>query len=138
MRVMTEQINTGQGAVGQAIYSEEFERKVETSLASLEATMRQAEKRMAELKPIIAEADAMTPELHGLVSESKQLVGQLNTTAGTVNMELEQLPDLITRMKLLLESTDRTLEGVQRMWPVSSAIRQPQPQELIETRPVNE
>ncbi len=145
MRVISEQIASGKGAFGQAVFSPEVEQHVTGSLANLEAVLRKADQRLAEMEPLLANATAIagegsitTRELSALVVEAKQLVNQMNTAMGTVNVELQQLPELVSRMKLLMDSTDRTLQGMQRIWPLSSAVPVVSEDTVIEAQPGND
>ncbi|GAB4289167.1 MAG: MlaD family protein [Thiohalomonadaceae bacterium] len=145
LRVVSEQIASGKGAVGQAVFSADTERQVSGSLASLESLLRKADQRLSEMEPLLANASAITAEgrtttkeLSGLVVEAKELVNQMNTAMGTVNVELQQLPELVSRMKLLMDSTDRTLQGMQRIWPLSAAVPADGEETLIEARPRND
>jgi phospholipid/cholesterol/gamma-HCH transport system substrate-binding protein len=145
MRVISEQIASGRGAFGQAVFSAEMEHNVTGSLAALEAVMRKADRRLAEMEPLLANAAAITGEgrdttreLSALVVEAKLLVSQMNTAMGTVNVELQQLPELVSRMKLLMDSTDRTLQGMQRIWPLSSAVPEARDDTLIKAQPAHD
>jgi len=145
LRVISEQIASGKGAFGQAVFSAEVERNVTGSLANLESMLRSADQRLAEMRPLLADAGAITAEgrnttreLSALAAEAKHLVNQMNTAMGTVNVEMQQLPELISRMKLLMDSTDRTLQGMQRIWPLSSAVPAAHDDTLLEAQPRND
>jgi ABC-type transporter Mla subunit MlaD len=145
LRLISEQIAAGKGAFGQAVFSAEMERNITGSLSTLEAMLRKADQRLAEMEPLLANAGAITDEgrtttreLSGLVVEAKGLVNQMNTAMGTVNVELQQMPELVSRMKLLMDSTDRTLQGMQRIWPLSSAVPTARDDTLIEAQPGND
>ena len=107
--------------------------------------MREAEGRMQELKPMIGnmtelgdEAKQRTRALGALIEDTRKLVTEMTGAVHTVNTELQQMPELVNRMQLLLESTDRTLEGVQRLWPLSSAIKPGTEEMVIKEQPVSE
>ncbi len=143
LRDITEQLSAGRGALGQAVYGQELESRVVNSVARLESSLSRADARLAELEPVVANVDAVAARtqklagtLDGLVGETRALVGQMNTVMGTVSLELQQFPEIMTRMRLLLESTDRTLEGVQRVWPISSAIKPTTEETLIRVQPM--
>ena len=145
LRSISGQIAAGKGAVGQLVYNDKAEKSMARSLASLESMLAKADKRLAEMEPVVKnaasitdEGRAMTKELGALVVETKQLVNQMNTAMGTVNVELQQLPELVSRMKLLMDSTDRTLQGMQRIWPLSSAVPEQQDDTLIKAQPAND
>ena len=54
------------------------------------------------------------------MAQLSQVAAQMNVAMSTLNVELQQFPDLVTRMNILMERTDRLLEGVQRSWVFSS------------------
>ena len=98
-----------------------------------------------ELKPMIGnmtelgdEAKQRTRALGALIEDTRKLVTEMTGAVHTVNTELQQMPELVNRMQLLLESTDRTLEGVQRLWPLSSAIKPGTEEMVIKEQPVSE
>ena len=57
-----------------------------------------------------------------LVAQTRKLVTQLNTTMGTVNYQLQAMPDMVARTRQILDETDATLRAVQNTWPISSSI----------------
>ncbi len=145
MRAISQQIASGKGAVGKAVFDAQGGKDLVQSLTNLNAMLRNANQRLAEMKPVIANATAisadgrnMTKQLSALTAETTQLVEQMNTAMGTVNVELRQLPELMSRMKALMDSTDRTLQGMQRIWPLSSALPPQHQQTEIKARPANE
>lgn len=75
-------------------------------------------------------------DLPALVNEMQRVVAQLNTTMGTVNYEMQQLPDLVLRSRQLMEQLDRTLYGAQNTWPLSSSVPPPPEQQLVDPRPM--
>jgi phospholipid/cholesterol/gamma-HCH transport system substrate-binding protein len=145
LREVSTQLATGQGALGKALYDRTLEQGLTRSVASLEDAMGEAAQRMKELRPMIGSMTALSSEakqhteaLGDLVDDSRQLITEMTGAVHTVNTEVQQMPELVNRMQLLLESTDHTLEGVQRLWPLSSAIRPGTQEMLIEERPVSE
>lgn len=145
LREVTGQISSGSGLLGKVVYDKELEQGLTRSVASLAVTMREAGERMKELKPLIGNMTELSSEtrehtraLGGLIVDTRQLITEMTGAVHTVNTELQQMPELVNRMQLLLESTDRTLEGVQRLWPLSSAIRPGTEEMVIKERPVSE
>ncbi len=145
MRAISQQIASGRGAVGKAVFDAKEEQNMAQSLANLNAMLRNANRRLVEVKPVINNAVSisasgrdMAKQLNALTLETTQLVDQMNTAMGTVNVELQQLPELVSRMKALMDSTDRTLQGMQRIWPLSSALPPQQESTEIKARPADE
>lgn len=128
LRSITSQMAAGKGAVGKVLYSKQMERELVNSMKSLEAALVKADQRLKELGPVMQGAE-------GLGSDVKQLVNQMNTAMGSVNVELQQLPDLLNRMQILLDETNRTVEGMQNIWPLTSAMPKESKQTLIEAQP---
>ncbi len=128
LRTMTDQMAAGKGTLGRLVQDRAMEQEVASAITSLGAALAKADQRMAELEPLVKNAD-------GLVAESRDLVGQMDTTMGAVNVELQQLPELVNRMQTLLDETNRTLEGMQTIWPLSSSLPEGANQTLIEAQP---
>ena len=62
----------------------------------------------------------------------------MNTTVGSVNYEMQQLPDLVLKTRQLMEQTDRTLRALQSTWPISQSVAQPPDRDLVEPRASND
>lgn len=145
LNLISGRIVNGQGLIGKALYDKKFENDVTLAVNKLGASMVQVERRLIELEPVVKNFDAVSDdgkqvakELQQLLVDSRRLVGEMNQAVHSVNIELQQLPEIVSRMQLLLESTDRTLDGVQRVWPISSAIRPVEGGSLLEVRPFDE
>ena len=92
------------------------------AIQSLTATLKETQARIAEIQPLIKNANAASADLPGLVTQSRKLVTQLNTTMGTVNYQLQALPDMVVRTRQILDDTDATLQAIQNTWPISSSV----------------
>ena len=109
LKVITSQFASGPGSTQAAVQS-------------LTATLKEAQARLAEIQPLLKNANAASTDLPVLVTQSRKLVTQLNTTMGTVNYQLQALPDMVARTREILDETDATLQAVQNTWPISSAV----------------
>ncbi len=159
LREISDHIRAGEGLIGAAVYDEGLRRNAENSMNALEKsltatqqTMETAHKtltvvkqRVAELEPVIANATELSEStkeaarsLPGLVSGLEQTVSQVNVTLSTLNTELQQFPDLVTRLKLLLDKATTTLDSLRRVWPLSSAVESSGGRSLIEAQPLND
>lgn len=144
LRSITDQIASGRGAVGTAIYDRQFQADIRRTVTTLEASLSKTNARLAQLEPLIQNMTAISSNtrraaenLPQLVEESKQLVLQMNAAMATLNVEMQRFPELMTRMRMLMEQTDRTLEGLTQTWPFSGS--QPQTEgRLIEVQTFNE
>ncbi len=92
------------------------------AVESLATTLRETQARLAEIQPLIKNANAASADMPALVNQSRKLVTQLNTTMGTVNYQLQALPDMVARTREILDETDSTLAAIQNTWPISSAV----------------
>jgi ABC-type transporter Mla subunit MlaD len=111
LKVITGQFASAQGTA-----------TTQAAMQSLAATLKETQARLAEIQPLIKNANAASADIPGLVSESRKLVTQLNTTMGTVNYQLQALPDMVTRTRQILDQTDATLQAIQNTWPISSSV----------------
>jgi len=109
IRNTTDHISTGEGALGYIIYNEDFEQNLKITTTLLKDAIIETEQRVKEVKLAIDNATIITENL--------------KTTSKGLGQEMSELPILINRLKLLMESTDEILQGLQRVWPLSSAIK---------------
>ncbi len=123
LRAISAEIRAGRGAIGRAVYDPALADDLSRSMASLAASLQQLDRRLTQLGPLLE-------EVQGVSRQSRELTAQMNQAMRVVNTELQQLPEIVARMQLLLADTERTLQGIQRIWPLSDAI-QPAPEELI-------
>lgn len=141
MRSVSDHIANDKGAVGMALYDENFRQQLRQTVSALEKSLTQAEQRMVQLEPILTNIETVTHEtgkaskdFPALVHETKAMVGNINTTLTSLNVEVKQLPDLITRMNVLMEQTDRLLEGISDSWLFSTEETRAR-EKLIEVQP---
>jgi len=111
LKIITNQFATPQGTATTA-----------AAMQSLAATLKETQARVAEMQPFIKNANAASADLPGLVTQSRKLGTQLNTTMGTVNYQLQALPDMVVRTRQILDDTDATLQAIQNTWPISSSV----------------
>ncbi|MFC1862821.1 MlaD family protein [Thermodesulfobacteriota bacterium] len=121
IRNTTDHITRGEGALGKVIYDKDFEQDMGQTIALLKVAVMEAERRIKEVKLVIDNATSITEDL--------------KTTSKSLDQEMMELPILINRLKLLMESTDETLQGLQRVWPLSSAIKAGEESLDIEEKP---
>lgn len=145
LRTLSDQVASGKGSVGRAVFDDALAEDLRASVNRLAAVLGEANARLVELGPVMDSAHSLSGEgtqlageLTTLVKEGRQTVNQMNVALGTVNVELQQLPELVSRMKMLMEATDRTLQGLQRIWPLSSAVPPSGDGTLIEVAPTHE
>ena len=142
---ITTMMAAGRGGLGQMVADRGVEQDLAATIKSLAGTLAQTEARMRELAPVFKDLQAVSSEarvasknLPQLIDETHRLVGQLNTTVGTVNYEMQQLPDLILKTRQLMEQSDRTLRALQSTWPISQSVVQPPDAELVEPKPTHD
>lgn len=109
MRVVSEQIAAGKGPMGTLIGSSEMETTLRESVQALQLVLKDVRARLAEVEPVIKDATGITRDTRRIT---------------------EDLPELMTRMRLLTEQTERTMESIMNTWPISSASPPPGPVEL--------
>lgn len=128
------QINSGQGTLGMALHDETFQQGLSHSVAALEKTLRATEHRLQQLDPSLQHLEQITVDTREasahfplLVDETTTMVRSVNTSLTSLNMEIKQLPELISRMNMLMEQTDRMLDGISNSWLFSSGDRTQRP-----------
>jgi len=108
------------------------------AVASLATTLKETQARLAEIQPLIKNANAASADIPGLVAQSRKLVTQLNTTMGTVNVQMQALPDIVTRTRQILDQTDASLQALQNTWPISSSVPKKSDATLTPVQPPND
>ena len=110
----------------------------QTAMQNLAATLKETQARLAEMQPLIKNANAASADIPGLVAQSRKLVTQLNTTIGTVNVQMQALPDMVTRTREILDQTDATLQALQNTWPISASVPKKSDATLTPVQPPND
>ena len=110
----------------------------QAAMQNLAATLKETQARLAEMQPLIKNANAASADIPGLVAQSRKLVTQLNTTIGTVNVQMQALPDMVTRTRQILDQTDATLQALQNTWPISSSVPKKSDATLTPVQPPND
>lgn len=144
IRQISEQVQSGKGTLGMAIYDEQFRESFARTIVSMDKAFAQAEARLTQMEPTLTNlnsvsenTDKASVEFPAIASEFRELLANANTTLTGVNVEMRQLPELISRMKVLMERTDRLLEGISNSWMFSSE-EERQRAKLIGVQPANE
>ena len=140
LRKITDQMAAGGGVIGAALYDEEMKNDVKNSVHSLSKTVMAVEQRLQQLEPVLTNTGELSKTLKDslknfpqLMSELKNTVAQVNNMLITMDNEAQQLPELVGKMRLLLEESDRTLRAAQRVWPLSKAVEQTGDKQLLIT-----
>jgi len=127
IRQISEQISSGKGALGMALYDEDFRQRMANTISAMDKAFTQAEARLSQLEPTLTHLQTVSKQtgkasgdFPAIASEFRELLANANTTLTGVNVEMKQLPELISRMKVLMERTDRLLEGISNTWIFSS------------------
>lgn len=118
---LTEHLKSANSTLGMALYDEDLQRTTRDTFDTAQTAVRH-----------------VSEKLPGLVSEVELSIAQVNLMLAVLNNELQLLPDLAIRTRTLLEESTQTLEGMQRVWPLSSTIEKPDKQLLLQAQPLNE
>lgn len=140
LKEITGQVANGKGLLGSALYDQNLQNDFKSTMNSLGKTIIAMEQRMQQLEPVLADTGEVSgaikstlKDFPALISELKSTVIQVNGMLTTLDSEVQQLPDLVGRMRLLLDESDRTLRAAQRVWPLSSAINGSENQPILIT-----
>jgi ABC-type transporter Mla subunit MlaD len=106
---------------------------------SLHELLAAAATRLDQMEPVLQESSELVTSLHNassdvpaLVSEVRDSVREANRVLLILGREMEALPDFMVRVDLLLRDTAEVIDALERIWPVSSALEQPEDDALIE------
>lgn len=140
LKSITERIAQGEGALGMAISDQQFRNDLQRTMGAMGDTLEQTVARMEQLQPVLANAAPISDGLRDsskemplLLAEGRELLGRLNLMTDEATLEMREFPELVQRMKVLMERTDRLLDGLSRTWPFGSAEEQER-RRLLEPR----
>jgi len=141
-RRVTDDVRAGKGAVGEILYGEATRERVGRATAAMAETAELAEARLRELEPVTTDAEAtmaafreLGERLPGLADDVDALVANFDRTATLANDRLESLPELTSQAEVLLGEANRTIEGAQRVWPLSEALEGDGGETVIDPQP---
>ncbi len=144
-RRVTDDVRAGKGPVGEILYGETTQARVERTTAAMAETAELAEARMRELEPVTTDAEAtmaafreLAERLPALSDDVDALVAGFDRTATLANERLEDLPELTTEAEVLLGEANRTMKGAQRIWPLSEALEGDTGTTVIEAQPAQQ
>lgn len=138
LKAISTQLASGRGAAGKLLYDRKTAANVTNAIQALAGTLRETQANLKTIQPLLDNASAASADLPVLIAQSRKLVTQLNTTMGTVNYQLQALPDMVVRTRQILDDTDQTLQAIQNTWPISSSVPKPSKRTLTPVRPPND
>ena len=138
LNAISTQLASGRGAAGKLLYDRKTAAIVTNAIQALAGTLRETQANLKTIQPLLDNASAASADLPALIAQSRKLVTQLNTTMGTVNYQLQALPDMVVRTRQILDDTDQTLQAIQNTWPISSSVPKPSKRTLTPVRPPND
>jgi phospholipid/cholesterol/gamma-HCH transport system substrate-binding protein len=117
---LSARLNSNQGTLGMAINDPAFQQRFSSAVTSIDHAFVQMDQRLQELERLSLNLGESSREFPALTSEFRAVLNNTNALLTSVNIEMKQLPDLVTRMNVLMEQTDRLLEGINNSWLFSS------------------
>jgi phospholipid/cholesterol/gamma-HCH transport system substrate-binding protein len=138
LKAISSQMASGQGAAGKLLYDSKTADNVTDSVQALAGTLNETQTSLKIIQPLLVNASTASAELPALIAQSRKLVTQLNTTIGTVNYQLQALPDMVVRTRQILDNTDQTLQAIQNTWPISSSVPRPTTTQVTPVHPPND
>lgn len=138
VRGLSDHVNQGKGSLGRILYDKHQEESVNNSLLLIEKTLAGISARVNETKPLLDNVNKLTVQ-------SQKMMGDVNKSVLKIDKQLDQIPSLLNSGQSVLKTTqsvldtsEQTIKGVQKVWPLSSALKQPGNQLLIEERGLDE
>ena len=145
-----DQIATGHGTLGAAIFDQEVEQDLRIVvksgaeiLSEAEGIISIAKKRLIEIEPILVDARHVTHDIRGasksfpeMVEELKQAISLTRTALTLITEELQQIPGVGLDAKRTLTKTEGLVDSAQSTWPLSSTIQKPVSKQLIPPHPI--
>jgi phospholipid/cholesterol/gamma-HCH transport system substrate-binding protein len=131
VRQLSEHVNQGQGTVGRILYDKNQADSINRSLLLMEKNLAGIAERVNETKPLLEQVNKLTVQ-------SGDIMLDVRKSLHKVDQQLDKLPNLVDDTELLLDTSQQTVKGVQKVWPLSSTIPPPSNDLLIEQKPLDE
>ncbi len=145
-----EQIATGHGTLGAAIFDQQVEQEMKIVVKSGAEILSEAEgivsvvkQRLVEIEPLLADARHVAHDIRGvsknlpdMVEELKQTIVLTRTALTLINEELQQIPGVTLDVKRTLTKTEGLVDSAQSTWPLSKDMQKPVLKQLIPPHPV--
>lgn len=138
VRQLSDHVTEGKGTLGRILYDKSQEQSVNNSLLLIEKSLSGVATRINETQPVIENVNKLS-------IQSQQMIGDVRQSLQHLDKQLELVPELIkntntvlNHSRTVLESTDQTLKGAQKVWPLSNAISAPSSDLLIKERSLDE
>lgn len=138
VRGLSDHVNQGKGSLGRILYDKNQEQSVNNSLLLIEKTLAGISARVNETQPLLDNVNKLTVQ-------SQKMMGDVHKSVLKVDKQLDQIPVLLNSGQTVLKNTqsvldtsEQTIKGVQKVWPLSSALKQPGNELLIEERGLDE
>lgn len=138
VRGLSDHVNQGKGSLGRILYDKNQEESVNNSLLLIEKTLAGISARVNETQPLLDNVNKLTVQ-------SQKMMGDVHKSVLKVDKQLDQIPVLLNSGQTVLKNTqsvldtsEQTIKGVQKVWPLSSALKQPGNELLIEERGLDE
>ncbi len=145
-----EQIATGHGTLGAAIFDQQVEQEMKIVvksgaeiLSEAEGIVSVAKQRLVEIEPLLADARHVAHDIRGvsknlpdMVEELKQTIVLTRTALTLINEELQQIPGVALDAKRTLTKTEGLVDSAQSTWPLSKDMQKPVSKQLIPPHPI--
>lgn len=131
LRRITDEIAAGKGNIGQLVFDTAIVDQVSGNLNSVQ-------QRIDELAPITAKGSDVAEGVEQLLQETRRAVVQVNEALLGISDELTRLPETMGKARRLMETTNETLDGAQRVWPLSKSITPPGNATALPPVPIND
>lgn len=118
-------VSQGKGALGRILYDKQQQKSVNNSLLTLEKTIKGLSQRVKETKPLIKNVNQLS-------LESGKMIGNVGQSLKRLDKNIQQLPLLIDSTQAILDRSEQTLRGIQKIWPLSATLKSPNQKLLIE------
>jgi phospholipid/cholesterol/gamma-HCH transport system substrate-binding protein len=124
-RELSDHVSEGKGALGSILYDKRQQQSVNNSLLMLEKSIRGISQRVKETQPLITNVNKLSLESEKMIIDVRQSVKRLDE-------DIKLLPSLIESTQAILDESEQTLRGIQKVWPLSATLKSENKELLIE------
>jgi phospholipid/cholesterol/gamma-HCH transport system substrate-binding protein len=84
-----------------------------------------------ELKTILDKGNTSMDQIQGILKDVQLASTRLSTVSESLATEAQDLPGLVLQTQQTVYELDRLIEGIEKVWPISSHIQRPHPDTRI-------
>ncbi|OGJ85493.1 MAG: hypothetical protein A2268_03155 [Candidatus Raymondbacteria bacterium RifOxyA12_full_50_37] len=138
LTVIIDKIKKGEGTLGALVQKDDLYRQLDAVVAEALPLLRHGNKLIAQLNDITGKVNGVMDSVPAVMTTAEGTLGQvgsflasanglidsLNVITGKISALLDKMPVVVNQGQGLMQNTNDLMNGVKKIWPISSKIKQ--------------